>query len=307
MHSHRVLDRDPANAPPGRPIRGVCLKLASVAVIMAMTGLIKATAEEVPAGEAVFFRSVFALPLLILWLMSKGQFLRSLRTERPFAHLWRGIFGACGMTCGFIAIGLLPLPEVIAIGFAQPIFAVLFAVLLLGERISTYRMLTISLGVLGVSIIVAPHLTIFDFNISLQSATFGVIAELMSAAFLALAQVSVRRLTVTETTVSIVFYYSLTTMVFSAVTVLFGWVLPSTPALIMLILAGILGGLGQILLTESFRYAEVSLIAPLTYSEILFAIFIGYFFFGETPTWLILSGATITILAGLLLVRGNRR
>ena len=103
------------------PVRGITLKVLSVIVFVVMFSLIKATSQEVPPGEAVFFRSLFALPVLIVWLMSRGDFPAKLKANDPMGHVWRGLMGTFAMACGFLAIGLIPLPEAVAIGYAAPL------------------------------------------------------------------------------------------------------------------------------------------------------------------------------------------
>ena len=117
----------------------------------------------------------------------------------------------------------------------------------------------------------------------------------------------VRRLVNTEPTAAIVFYFSLTATALSLVTVPFGWVWPTPREAGLLIAAGLLGGIGQILLTSSYREADASLIAPFEYASMLFALLIGYFIFSEVPTWTMLGGASLIILAGILIIWRERR
>lgn len=289
------------------PARGIALKLTSVAVFMAMSSLVKATADAAPPGEQMFFRSLFALPLIIAWLIARGDFPSGLRTANPMGHLWRGVVGATAMAFSFLALGLLPLPEVTAIFFAAPILATIFAAMFLGEAIRIYRLAAVALGLAGVVVIVAPRLTALDAPAVSELETVGVFAALMAAVFAALAQVFVRRLVATEDTAAIVFWFSATTTVLSLVSAPFGWTMPEGTALLMLILTGIAGGIGQILLTMSYRYAETAVIAPFDYAQIVFALIIGWFVFGEAPTPLMLAGAALTVSAGLVIIWRERQ
>ena len=121
--------------------RGIALKLIALAVFTVMASLIKATSDAVPPGEAVFFRSAFALPVIIVWLLYKGELSTGLRTSNPMGHVWRGVIGVSAMGLGFTALGLLPLPEVTAIGFASPLITVILAALLLGEKVRMFASL----------------------------------------------------------------------------------------------------------------------------------------------------------------------
>jgi drug/metabolite transporter (DMT)-like permease len=127
------------------------------------------------------------------------------------------------------------------------------------------------------------------------------------AVFAALAQVFVRKLVNTEKTAAIVFYFSLTATALSLITLPFGWVWPTPFEATLLISAGLLGGLGQILLTSSYREADASLVAPFDYASMLFALGIGYFVFAEVPTSTMLGGAALIVIAGILIIWRERK
>jgi drug/metabolite transporter (DMT)-like permease len=274
---------------------------------MAMSSLIKATADIVPPGEAMFFRSAFAIPPLLIWLWMRGDLPGGLVTRNPAGHVWRGLVGSGGMAFGFLALGLLPLPEVTAIFFAAPILATIFAAMFLGEAIRLYRVFAVILGLIGVAIVIWPRFSAIDPEAATKLETIGAFAALLAAVFAALAQVFVRKLVAVETTAAIVFYFSLTTTVLSLLSAPFGWVMPETVPFLMLVCCGILGGLGQVLLTLSYRHAETSVIAPFDYAQIIFALLIGWFIFAEVPTGPMLAGAALTILAGGIILWRERQ
>ncbi|MGB3278579.1 MAG: EamA family transporter, partial [Pseudorhodobacter sp.] len=110
-----------------RPMRGIFFKLCSVVTFIVMASLIKATASHVPPGEAVFFRSFFAMPVIIAWLAMRGELRTGLKASAPMGHVWRGVVGTMAMGLGFAGLGYLPLPEVTAIGYAAPLLTVIFA------------------------------------------------------------------------------------------------------------------------------------------------------------------------------------
>lgn len=292
----------PSALPPRRPLRGVGFKLASVFVFILMSSLIKAVRDEVPAGETVFFRSFFALPVIGAWLWWQGAGLAALRTGNPLGHFWRGLVGTMAMGLGFASLAYLPLPEVTAIGYAAPLLTVIFAAMFLGEVVRAFRILCVALGLLGVLIVLAPRLTLASGDAGGFAEAFGAMLVLTSAVFAALAQIFVRKLVAHERTATIVFYFSLTASLLSLVTLPFGWIWPAPSAAALLILAGLLGGLGQIFLTSSYREADASLVAPFDYASMLFALAIGYGFFGEVPTLAMLGGAGLIILAGILIL-----
>lgn len=286
------------------PLRGIALKLLSVALFSVMAVLVKASMAYVPAGQAVFFRSFFALPVIMVWLLWRGDLSSGLKTARPMLHVWRGIIGVSAMGCGFAALGLLPLPEVTALGYAAPLLTVVFAAILLGERIRLFRIGAVVLGLVGVLIVLWPRLSLESVD---QAARLGVVLILLSAMFRAITQIHVRRMVATEDTAAIVFYFSLTATLFSLLTVQFGWVWPPVPVLAMLVVSGLVGGAAQIVLTTAYRFSEAAVLAPFEYASILFAILFGAFLFDEAPTIPVLLGSAIVVAAGLLVIWRERQ
>lgn len=289
-----------------QPLRGITLKIASVCVFVAMASLIKATAGAVPPGQAVFFRSFFAIPVIVAWLLWRGELRHGLETANPMGHLWRGLVGTTAMGLGFAALGILPLPEVTAIGYAAPLLVVIFAAMFLGEDVRAFRLTMVVLGLAGVLIVLSPRLSLGADAFGVRE-TLGAVLALGGAVFAALAQVFVRKLVATEDTATIVFWFSVTAAMLSLVTLPWGWAMPGWSAAAMLVCAGLLGGVGQVLLTSSYRHADASLIAPFEYASMLLALGVGLFVFGEVPTRTMLAGAAIIIMAGVLIIWRERR
>lgn len=289
-----------------RPLRGITLKLASVLVFIVMSSLIKATAQHVPAGQAVFFRSFFAIPVIVAWLAMRRELSSGFKAVAPLGHVWRGLMGTLAMGLGFAGLAYLPLPEVTAIGYAAPLLTVIFAAMFLGEEVRVFRIASVALGLAGVLVVLSPRLTVLD-GASGHAEALGAMLVLGGAMFAALAQVFVRKLVLTERTPAIVFYFSLTATTLSLVTIPFGWVIPTPTEAALLVTAGLLGGVGQILLTSSYREADASLVAPFDYASMLFALGIGYFVFAEVPTWTMLGGASLVVTAGCLIIWRERK
>ena len=290
-----------------RPLRGIALKLGSVLVFIVMASMIKATAEHVPAGEAVFFRSLFAIPVIVVWLGLRRELATGFRTANPLGHFWRGLVGTSAMGLGFAGLGYLPLPEVTAIGYAAPLLTVVFAAMFLGEQVRLFRLTAVALGLVGVLIVLSPRLTMLTTDEAGHREAFGAAVVLGGAVFAALAQVFVRKLVNTEKTPAIVFWFSVTATLLSLTTVPFGWVWPTPLEAGLLVGSGLLGGVGQILLTSSYREADASLVAPFDYASMLFALLIGYFVFSEVPTMTMLGGAALVIAAGVLIIWRERQ
>jgi len=290
-----------------RPLRGIAFKLASVLVFIVMASMIKATADHVPAGQTVFFRSFFAIPVIFVWLAVRRELPGGLKTTNPFGHFWRGLMGTLAMGFGFAGLGYLPLPEVTAIGYAAPILTVVFAAMFLGEEVRLFRISAVAMGMVGVMIVVYPRLTVLSGDAAGYLEAFGAMVVLGGAVFASLAQVFVRRLVNTEPTAAIVFYFSLTATALSLITIPFGWVWPTLGEAAILVGAGLLGGVGQILLTSSYREADASLVAPFDYASMIFALGIGYFVFAEVPTLPMLAGAALIVTAGILIIWRERQ
>jgi drug/metabolite transporter (DMT)-like permease len=288
-----------------RPMRGIAFKIASVLVFITMAALIKLVAQEIPPGETVFFRSLFAMPVIVVWLIWRGDLRAGLRTVQPMGHVWRGMVGTAAMGLGFAGLAFLPLPDVTAIGYAAPLLTVVFAAMFLGEEVRAFRMTAVLLGLVGVLIVLSPRLSV-DAGLN-TAQTLGAVLVLGSAVFAALAQVFIRKLVATESTSAIVFWFSLTATLLSLVTLPFGWVWPSGSQAAVLVVIGLLGGVGQVLLTSSYREADASVVAPFEYVSILFALGIGYWAFDEVPTLTMMGGAGLVIVAGILIIWRERQ
>ncbi len=289
-----------------QPLRGIALKVISVCIFMCMASLIKATSAHVPPGQAVFFRSFFAIPVIIIWLALRGELRHGLETANPMGHFWRGLVGTTAMGMGFAGLGLLPLPEVTALGYAAPLLVVIFAAMFLNEQVRAFRLTAVAMGMVGVMIVLSPRLSVGADAIGTRE-TLGATVVLMGAVFTALAQIFVRKLVATEDTAAIVFWFSVTATLLSLLTIPWGWVWPAPREAGMLIFAGILGGFGQIFLTSSYRYADASLIAPFEYTSMLLALLVGYFIFDEVPELVTLAGAVLIISAGVLIIWRERK
>ena len=286
-------------------IRGIALKVTAVSIFTFMMALIKATSQEVPTGQQVFFRAFFTLLIVMGWLSTRGDFPKVLRTSNILDHTWRGLAGAAAMSLRFFALGVLSFPEVAALGFTTPLILTVLAALILGETVRTFRLTTVALGFMGVLIVLWPTLNMDGARSTLE--IIGATAMLGSAALAALAQIFVRRMVATEGTAQIVFYFSLLITVLSLFTLPFGWVIPSFEAAAMLITAGVIGGIGQICLTAAYRHAPASVVAPFDYTSMLLALALAYFWFSEIPTLWTITGAAIIITSGVVILWREQR
>jgi len=285
---------------------GIGLKVSAVGVFILMSSMLKASGD-VPAGEMVFFRSLFAIPPVLLFLAWRRELSGALVTANPMGHLKRGLAGAMSMGCTFFALTRLPLPEWVAIGYAMPIFIVILSAVVLKEAVGIYRWSAVTAGLVGVLVIMWPRLTAFSGGIeAADSAAIGAVVALAAAVFGATAQIQIRNLVVTERSATVVIYFSLACTLLGLLTLPFGWVWPTPQQAALLIGAGLVGGLGQILLTECYRYGDMSVIAPFEYSSLLLSLAIGYFVFSEVPTVEAMIGSLIVIGAGIVIILRER-
>jgi drug/metabolite transporter (DMT)-like permease len=289
-------------------LRAVLLKLASAFLFAVMSALVRYVSDVTPVGQVVFFRSAFAiLPVVVVYAWRR-ELMAAVRTSRPFGHLGRGTISVAGMFLNFAALARLPIVDVTTITFASPLITVALAAVFLKERVRVYRWSAVGVGFCGVLVMLWPHLDVARYTgAASTTATIGALLALGSAFTNAGSVVQTRRLTDTETTSSIVFYFSLFCTVGGLLTLPFGWIMPNATQLAALIALGIIGGLSHILLTESYRYAPASLVAPLDYTALLWAFILGFWLFGEVPTVTVYIGAAIVAGSGLFVIWRERQ
>lgn len=282
-----------------------------MAAIVKYVGL-GGTATPVPLGELIFFRSFFALVPVILWLAYARPLSAAFETKNLKGHIRRGLIGSAGMFFGFTTLLYLPLPDATAFGYVAPLLNVVLAAILLKEVIRIYRWSAVIIGFVGVIIMLLPHLSLAAFT-SGQGQWKGIAFALAGATCAAFAMIEVRRLTSTEHTGAIVVYFSLTTTVLSLFTLPFGylhpeyvWVWPTARDFAVLALIGIFGGIGQILLTHCYRFADASIIAPFDYTSMIWALLISWFVFNQVPDNFVLVGATIVMASGIFVILRER-
>ncbi len=284
--------------------RGIALKTgATLAFSLQYVGI--KLAGAVPVGEVVFFRAFFALvPLFILAAYTVG-FARMVRTDRPSLHLLRSAVGASGMFLNFAALKLLPLADITAFGFVQPIFAVVLAALVLKETIGPYRGGAVVIGFAGVMLMIQPHGGMSGILAHGFSAGAGL--ALTGALCSAFVVIYIRQMSATEKSETIVFYFMLFCAAVGALSMLWWRVPLSWNSAAWLVMAGLCGGVGQIAMTFSYRYAEPSLLAPFDYTSMIWAVAFGLAIFGEVPALLVLIGAAIVTAAGVFIAFREHR
>jgi len=290
------------------PLKAIGLKLLSALLFAAMSALVRQLGDVAPVGQMVFFRSAFAiLPVVVIYAI-RGELSSAVRTSRPLGQLGRGMLSVCGMFTNFSALTRLPLADATAISFASPLITVALAALILKERVRIYRWSAVLIGFVGVIVMLIPHFDVRTYaGAGGTMAAVGSMFALTSAICNAGTVIQTRRLTQSETTSSIVFYFSLVCAIAGALTLPFAWHSPTGRELAALIALGILGGVAHIFLTESYRYAAASVVAPFDYTSMLWALVLGYWMFGELPDTTVYLGATIVAAAGLFVIWRERQ
>jgi drug/metabolite transporter (DMT)-like permease len=287
-----------------QPILGIGFKVASTLAFTVMATLVKLASDRYPIGELTFFRSAFAIVPVLAWAGARGRLPAALYTSHLGGHLGRSLAGTAAMMCGFTALALLPIADATAIGYAMPLFTVALATVILGEQVRLFRWSAVVVGLLGVLIILSDYAAAPDQpGRSAVGAAFAV----AGAAFGAFAQIQVRVLTRYEGAATIVIYFSLFAALASLATLPFGWTPPTPADALVLALAGVCGGIGQVLLTQSFRFGEASTIAPFEYTSMVWALAVSLAVFGTWPTATVLAGTAVVVAAGLAVIYREHR
>ncbi len=290
-----------------QPGVGIALKITSTVVFTIMSTLVKLASVDFPIGEIMFFRSFFALLPVLVWIAARGRFPEAMHTSRLHRHFFRSLAGAAGMFTGFTALALLPIADATAIGYAAPLMTVVLAVIFLGEKVRIYRWSAVGVGFIGVLVILSDYV---DPNASTvaQASTFGAVIAIVSAFLGATATTQVRAMVHTESASTIVFYFSLFCALAGLISIPFTpWSMPGPLDAAMLVGAGIFGGIGQITMTQSFRHADASLIAPFDYTSMIWALIVSLLVFNTWPSGIMLIGTAIVIAAGLFVIYREHR
>ena len=249
-----------------------------------------------PVWEAVFFRA-FSGSIISLYLVYHSG-INSIKTKKPVRHFVRA-FSAVGCVVLYIfGIKYLLLSENIAIAHSAPIIAALLAVPILGEKIGIHRMLAIVVGFIGVLVIVKPGTDLFQLKSLLP---------IGSAFFMASVYLTTRSLMNTESSTSIVFYYSFALLFTSLIFFPSDFVIPDAFNLILALSLGIMGSMGHYFMSQAARHADVAVTSPFEYSSFIFVGLMGYFFFYEIPSNSVIVGGILIIISGVYVAYRERK
>ena len=249
--------------------------------------------DDYPVGQVLFFRGFCGI-IPILFLIPKDRFLDFYKTDRPILHIKRCLAGLIAIVSIFVALRNLPLATVVSISFASPIFTTIFSIFLLNEKVGFYRWLAVFVGFIGIIIISEP---------GFSSLNIYYIYPIIFCLGLSYVAIAIRKLSSTEPVWLISFFFSFSILIFSFFSLYQKWIMPSFVDLILLSSIGILGGIANLWLSQSYKFSEVSLVSPLKYLALVFAIVFGYLVWDEIPTVKTLMGALLVILSSFIIFR----
>lgn len=290
----RVVSANPFEPRRQSVPRGIAFRLISVGCYSLMAALLKLASEHgVVAGEMLFYRAIFALPVVLFWAL-KSRGISALRTRRPWAHLGRCALGIASILCAFQALIMLPLATATTIGFTAPMFATILSSLILRERAGSHRWLAVMLGLAGVAIIMVPGGPAAPLQ--------GVVIALLGALGTAAVMTTVRQLRHTEHVGAIVFWFFASSALVGGILLFYVGSQHDIETLAILAAAGVAAGIMQITMTESLHATQVSVLAPFDYLQIVGALTLGWLIFSEIPKETAILGGCIIIISGIHLI-----
>ena len=249
--------------------------------------------DTYPVGQVLFFRGFCGI-IPILFLIPRDRYLDFYKTNRSSLHFKRCFAGLIAIVSIFVALRNLPLATVVSITFAAPIFTTIFSIFLLSEKVGFYRWLAVLVGFIGIVVISEPGLS--DLN-------FYYIYPIIFCLGLSYVAIAIKQLSSTEPVWLISFFFSLSILILSFFTFYQNWIMPSFIDLLLLSMIGILGGLANLWLSQSYKFSDVSLVTPLKYLALVFAIIFGYFIWDEVPTTKTIIGSLLVISSSFIIFR----
>ena len=289
----------PSSRPEQNRLLGIALRIGAATSFAFMAAMIKlGYAHGVSTPELAFWRFAFGLPPLLIWIAASGNF-GAWRTARPMAHVSRAAIGLSTMVLAFSALAYLPLAEATTIGFAAPLFSVMLSALVLKEPVGRYRWCAVVLGFVGVLVVMRPesnHLPAMGLALAITAA-FGV----------GIVTITIRQIGRTEGTQTTVLWFSLLSILALGTLLPFYGEAHDSRAWAILVALGLFGGCGQLFLTSSLRFAPVATVVPFDYSQLLWAVLLGWWVFDTHPPTTTWAGAAVIIASGLYTVYREHR
>lgn len=278
------------------PGRALLYMAAGVAAFALLDAGAKWLTAAYGVAQIIFLGRLFTLVLVLAVALPAGG-LRQFRTRRLWRHIARTVASVLTMATFFWALSLMPLANVVALTFAAPLIMTVLSVVMLGENVEPRRWVAIGVGFLGVLIMLRPA---GDFD-------WAALIPLACALFYALSIIVSRQLTATESINNLLLWVSGGAILFTAPFMPLEWKTPDLFELGIFAFTGLASGVGQFLMLRAFRYGEVSLLAPLEYTALIWAAVLGYLIWDEVPGWPIWLGAPIVAGCSLYIARHETR
>jgi drug/metabolite transporter (DMT)-like permease len=279
-----------------RAARGALLVSAGSLTLVVMGMVVKVLGERIPTIEILFFRSLIGF-FFVVPVFARDP-LAPLRTGRQGMHFLRGGIGTIGNILFFWTLTHMLLADAMALQFSRPLFMIPLAMLFLGELVGWRRGIVTLIGFLGIVVYSRPFTAGFDP---------GVFVGAAGALTGALVIVCIKRLSTTEPTPVIMFYYAFWTAMLSAVPALWLWVTPSWFEFSLLAAVGFLGIFGQWMITHGWTLGDTTALAPLDYLRIVYSALLGWLVFGELPGPWSYAGMALIVASSLYLVLNEAR
>lgn len=277
------------------PVRGILWLLAALLLFSCADALAKILNAGIPPVEIAWLRYVAFCGLLAPPLARRG--VGALRVAQPGLQVVRGL-GVLGSAVLFIsAVRFLPLADASATSFVSPVFITLLSVLVLGERPGLRRWSAIAAGLVGMLMIVRPG------GSSFQWASLFPVA---SAASWAVAMVVTRRMAHGDGVLPTMAWTAATGLGAVSLLLPFGWVAPTPGELLLGLLAGAINTVAQWMTLIAYRRADASLLAPISYSQLVWSALLGYLVFGAVPDGWTFAGAGVIIGSGIYIAHRER-
>ena len=275
------------------PLFGIGLMIIMTVCFSSLDASAKYASNELPLWMVMWGRYLFHFIFITIFFLRgtprdiiftknlKLQILRSVLIFYAGVSFWSGLM-------------YLPLADCTVIAFISPLLVTIFSVFLLGEKFGFHRWGCVMIGLLGVILVIRPGMGIVHW---------AVVLPLLSALFYAIILITTRVLGQRENVLTTLFYTSIGGLILSSIMVLFFWKAPSPIQWLFLIWLGLLGAVGHFFMIKAFEKAPASLLAPFSYTSLIWAMFLGFFLFGDLPDAWTIIGAIIIISSGLYLVK----
>ena len=276
---------------------GVLYMVASVICFSVMDICVK-WLDYYPVGQVLFLRFFIGF-IPIFFIIPRDKIFNFYKTSRPGLHAFRAVCGALAIIALFYGLRELPLADVISLTFAGPIFVTIASIFFLSEKVGVKRWSAVFLGFFGMMLIIQP---------AFRELNYYYISPIVFCIFFACVAISVRSLSKTEANYTIAFYFTfLCTLIGLGSLFFVNWIMPTKIDFLIFLIIGLCGSIANLLLTQSYRLAEASLVTPIKYLSLVFAIIFGFLIWDEIPKALTLLGAGLVILSSLIIfVRENR-